>query len=66
MTRVLVVVEHDRGVLAPATAEALTAARALGQVDALTIGAAADGLVGELAAYGVGTVHQAHDAILTD
>ena len=36
---VLVVVEHDRGAIAPAALEALTAARGFGkQVDALTIG----------------------------
>ncbi len=64
---VLVVVEHDRGTVAPASFEALTAARSLsGHVDALTIGTAADGLVGELAAYGVTTVHQVHDDILDD
>ncbi len=64
---VLVVVEHDRGELAPATLEALTAARTLGErVDALTIGEAADAIARELGAYGVATVHQAHDAILTD
>ena len=44
---VLVVVEHDRGTIAPATFEALAAARALGRDRArgLTIGAAADRLV---------------------
>ncbi len=49
MGGVLVVVEHDRGDLAPASLEALTAARALAAqlgatVEALTIGEAADGL----------------------
>jgi electron transfer flavoprotein alpha subunit len=63
----LVVVEHDRGTLAPATLEALTMARALGApVEALTIGEAADPLVAELAAYGTATVHQVHDPLLTD
>ncbi len=67
MDRVLVVVEHDRGTIAPATFEALTAARDLGdEVDALTIGAAADPLAEQLAAYGVATVHQAHDDVLSD
>ena len=62
---VLVVVEHDRGSLAPATLEALTAARSLGDgVDALTIGDAADPLAELLAPYGVATVHQAHDPLL--
>ena len=64
---VLVVIEHDRGTIAPAALEALTAARGLGeQIDALTIGEAADGLAEQLAAYGVATVHQAHDALLAD
>jgi electron transfer flavoprotein alpha subunit len=67
MSSVLVVVEHDRGALAPATLEGITAARSLGgTVEALTIGAVADGLAGELAAYGVATVHQAHDDVLAD
>jgi electron transfer flavoprotein alpha subunit len=64
---VLVVVEHDRGAIAPAALEALTAARALGdQIDALTIGEAADPLAAQLADYGVATVHQAHDPMLAD
>lgn len=64
---ILVVVEHDRGVLAPATLEAITAARSLGgDLQALTIGAAADGLAGELAAFGVSAVHRAHDDVLAD
>jgi electron transfer flavoprotein alpha subunit len=64
---VLVAVEHDRGVLAPATLEALTAARALcDRVDALTIGEAADPLAEQLGAYGVATVHRAHDSSLVD
>ena len=63
----LVVLEHDRGTLAAATLEALTAARSLdGTVEALSIGATADGLTGELAAYGVSAVHQVHDEVLTD
>jgi electron transfer flavoprotein alpha subunit len=63
---ILVVVEHDRGAMSPATWEALAAARQLGEVHALTIGAAADALVDEIAAYGATTVHQAHHEILTD
>ena len=64
---VLVVVEHDRGTVSPAAFEALTAARGLGdQIDALTIGESADGLAAQLAAYGVATVHQAHDPLLAD
>jgi electron transfer flavoprotein alpha subunit len=63
---ILVVVEHDRGMMSPATWEALAAARQLGEVHAMTIGAAADVLVDEIAAYGAATVHQAHHDILTD
>jgi len=63
----LVIVEHDRGTLAPATLEALTAARALGDsVEALSIGAAADGLAAELAAYGAAAVHLVHHDLLSD
>jgi electron transfer flavoprotein alpha subunit len=64
---VLAVIEHDRGMLAPASLEALTAARSLGDtVEALTLGAAADPLAAELAAYGVARVHQVHDDLLAD
>lgn len=71
MSTVLVVVEHDRGVLADATREALTAGRAIAAassatLEALTIGSAADGLTADLAAFGVDAVHQAHHEILTD
>ena len=63
---VVVVVEHDRGALSPASLEALTAARPLGAVHAVTIGAAADSLVDQLAAHGASTVHQVHHDLLTD
>jgi electron transfer flavoprotein alpha subunit len=63
---ILVVVEHDRGVMSPASWEALAAARQLGEVHAVTIGAAADALVDEIATYGASTVHRAHHQILTD
>ncbi len=63
---ILVVVEHDRGTMAGATLEALTAARQLGSVEALTIGAQADGLAVELGKYGVTNVHQVHDPLLGD
>lgn len=68
---VLVVVEHDRGTIAEATFEALTAAwtvaeRAGAEVEALTIGEVADGLVGDLTRFGVATIHQAHHDLLTD
>ena len=68
---VLIVVEHDRGAMAPASGEALTAGRQFAAttgapLEALTIGAAADGLEAELSRFGVTTVHQAHDPVLTD
>jgi electron transfer flavoprotein alpha subunit len=67
----LVVVEHDRGTLAPATEEALTYGRDLAgrlgvPMHAVTIGAAADSLVPALSAHGVAVVHQAHHDVLTD
>jgi electron transfer flavoprotein alpha subunit len=68
---VLVVVEHDRGTMAPAAGEALTAGRTLAAatgvpLDALTIGGDADAIAAELGAFGVATVHQVHDPVLTD
>ncbi len=63
----LVVVEHDRGTLAPASLEAFAAARTLGDdVHALTLGATADGLAGTLAAYGAVVVQQVHHELLAD
>ncbi len=66
MTRVLVLVEHDRGTIAPAALEALTFARSLGDVVAVTIGAVADGLAPQLGEYGAVEVHQAHHELLAD
>ncbi len=63
----LVVVEHDRGTLGPASLEALAAARTLGdEVHALTLGASADVLAATLAAHGATVVHQAHHDLLAD
>lgn len=67
----LVLAEHDRGVVADATWEALTAARgvaaALGvAVHAVTIGEVADGIAAQLADYGAEVVHQVHHPLLTD
>jgi electron transfer flavoprotein alpha subunit len=63
----LVIVEHDRGILNSSSLEALAAARTLGDaVEAITIGVAADGLVGELAAHGATTVRQVHHDLLSD
>ena len=63
---ILVVVEHDRGVMSPATWEALAAANQLGEVHALTIGKSADGLVEQIGVFGATTVHQVHDDLLVD
>ena len=64
---VLVVIEHDRGNLAPASLEALAAARIIGgPVHALTLGAAADGAAASLAAHGADVVHQVHHEVLSD
>lgn len=64
---VLVVIEHDRGTLSPASLEALAAARTIdADVHALTLGAAADGFAGELAAHGAAVVHQVHHDLLSD
>ncbi|MGI9602053.1 MAG: electron transfer flavoprotein subunit alpha/FixB family protein [Acidimicrobiales bacterium] len=68
---ILVVAEHDRGVLAPATLEALTAARPLAAelsaaIEVLSIGADADGIAAELADHGAETVHQVHHDLLLD
>ncbi|HZX54072.1 MAG TPA: electron transfer flavoprotein subunit alpha/FixB family protein [Ilumatobacteraceae bacterium] len=63
---ILVIVEHDRGTMSPATWEALAAARDLGETHALTIGAAADALVEQIGVFGATTVHQVHDDVLGD
>ena len=63
---ILVVVEHDRGTMSPATWEALAAANKLGETHALTIGKAADGLVEQIGVFGATTVHQVHDDLLID
>lgn len=67
----LVVIEHDRGVLSPASGEALTFGRALAasvgiELHALTIGVVADGIAGALGDHGVAAVHQAHHELLAD
>ncbi len=67
MTRTLVLIEHDRGALAPAALEAMTFARSLAdEVVAMTIGASADTLAAALAEYGAAEVHQAHHDLLED
>jgi electron transfer flavoprotein alpha subunit len=67
----IVVVEHDRGAMAPATEEALTFGRSLAgrlglPLHALTIGAPGDHLAAALGGHGVSTVHQAHHPLLDD
>lgn len=71
MSAVLVIVDHDRGTIAPASLGAVTAARALarqigGDLHAVTVGASADGLAVTLAAHGASNVHQVHHAALVD
>jgi electron transfer flavoprotein alpha subunit len=67
----LVLVEHDRGSMAEASREALTfgldlAGRMGVAMEALTIGAAADGLADEVAGWGAAVVHQASHDLLAD
>lgn len=71
MSAVLVVLEHDRGVLAEAAREALTAGRDLAAkldapVQAVLIGAAAAPLVAEAGVYGADVVHLADHELLSD
>lgn len=55
---VLVVIEHDRGEVAPAMFEALTFARGLGgDVEAVVMGEGAEAATALLGAYGAETVH---------
>jgi len=68
---VLVLVEHDRGVIAPASLEALTAgSRLAGRMgvacEAVTVGVEADGLAEQAAAHGAAVVHRVHHDLLTD
>ncbi len=64
---ILVFIEHDRGDLADASLQALTAARAIDpDVHAVTVGGAADDITGELGAYDAAIVHQAHHDLLAD
>jgi electron transfer flavoprotein alpha subunit len=69
---VLVVIEHDRGTMAEAGREALTAARWLAgklggePVEAVLIGEGAEALVGEAACYGAERIHLVTHELLTD
>ena len=71
MPNVLIVVEHDRGNLAPATLDALSEGRKLAtqlgvSLHAVTLGESADGLSAELAAHGADVIHQVHHGLLSD
>jgi len=68
---VLVVLEHDRGEIADAALQALTAARTLAgdtgcSLEAVAIGKGADSLVAIAAQYGVDSVHIATHDLLED
>ena len=64
---IAVVIEHDRGVLAPASGEALTAAAALGGITAVVCGADhAEAIAGDLAAFGVHEVVGLDHELLDD
>jgi electron transfer flavoprotein alpha subunit len=65
---VLVLVELDRGTLAPSTLEALAFARSLdaGGVEAVALGVAAEPLAAELAAHGAAVVYVARHELLVD
>ena len=68
---VLVLVEHDRGVLNELSLQALTLGRELGAAvgepfEALIVGSDAAGLVADAAAHGASTVHVAEHEALTD
>ena len=64
---VLVVAEHDRGMLAEATTEALTFARSLGgEVAVLLVGVGADALATECAGFGASAAYHVSAPWLTD
>jgi electron transfer flavoprotein alpha subunit len=68
---VLAIIEHDRGTISMHALGMLTAARSLAKqmgvsVEAVTIGANADGLADVLARHGADTVHQLHHTALVD
>jgi electron transfer flavoprotein alpha subunit len=71
MSEILVFVEHDQGELAPSAAEALTAARKLGemlsqQTAAVLIGQDAEGLGAMCAEYGVPVAYCLTSPLLSD
>ena len=67
----LVVLEHDRGAIADASFEALTAGRALAEklgvpLHAAAVGAGAEALAADAAAYGALTTHHVDHELLAD
>ncbi len=68
MTDVLILCEHDRGNLEPATLEALTFARSIDGADlsVLVCGELADDAIASLGEYGATTVHVAEHDLLSD
>ncbi len=71
MSVVLTLIEHDRGALVAASLEALTEGRKLADclgasLEAVTMGASADGLASELAGHGAEVIHQVHHPLLSD
>ncbi len=68
MTDVLILCEHDRGTLEPATLEALTFARSIDGADlsVLVCGELADGAIASLGEFGAATVHVAEHDLLSD
>jgi len=64
---ILVIADHDRGVLDATSLQAVTAAKALDpQVDVLVVGDAGRAAVADLAAHGASTVHLAVGDALSD
>lgn len=68
---VLVIVEHDRGTLVPATLATVAFGRELAtrlgvELHAVTLGAVADALAPTIGTYGAAVIHQAHHELLAD
>ena len=68
---VLAIVDHDRGLITPASLGVLTAGRILAKqinskFEAMTIGSDADALAETISKYGATTIHQAHHPALVD
>ena len=71
MSMVLVLIEHERGTLVPASLETLTRARVLaedlgGRTCGVILGEAGDPLVEEVARYGAEHIFQVHHELLGD